>query len=122
MAYTVVDSVGLGVLAAKGNTAVPLFPATCPFITAVGATQIQPGASVTDPEEVWNQGGISGGGGFSNIFSMPAYQADAVNSFMNNHPPHLAAKINMLKVGRFYLCASDKYLTRSMRSLVPIRI
>ena len=58
----------------------------CPYITAVGATQIKPGASVTQPEEACETV-IFSGGGFSNVFSLPSYQAAAVKSFFANHPP-----------------------------------
>lgn len=33
----------------------------------------------------------SSGGGFSNFFAMPSYQADAVTSFLTNHPPPFTA-------------------------------
>ena len=59
---------------------------TCPFVTAVGATQINPGSTVNDPEGACEQV-IFSGGGFSNIFTMPDYQADAVTGFLTNHPP-----------------------------------
>lgn len=29
----------------------PSFPGTCPYITTVGATQIKPNATITQPEE-----------------------------------------------------------------------
>ncbi|KAF9046284.1 subtilisin-like protein [Panaeolus papilionaceus] len=64
----------------------PGFPASCPFVTAVGATQINPGNTVNDPEGACEQV-IFSGGGFSNIFPMPSYQANAVRSFLKNHPP-----------------------------------
>ncbi|KAI0694701.1 subtilisin-like protein [Earliella scabrosa] len=64
----------------------PDFPVTCPFVTAVGATQINPGSTVNDPEGACEQV-IFSGGGFSNIFTMPDYQADAVTGFLTNHPP-----------------------------------
>ncbi|ETW82302.1 serine protease S53 [Heterobasidion irregulare TC 32-1] len=64
----------------------PGFPVTCPFITAVGATQVNPGATVNDPESACEQV-IFSGGGFSNIFPMPSYQAAAVTSFFSNTPP-----------------------------------
>ncbi|KAM5536931.1 hypothetical protein V8D89_009478 [Ganoderma adspersum] len=64
----------------------PDFPVTCPFITAVGATQVNPGSTVDDPEGACEQV-IFSGGGFSNFFAMPDYQADAVTSFLTNHPP-----------------------------------
>lgn len=64
----------------------PSFPGTCPYITSVGATQIKPGASVTQPEEACETV-IFSGGGFSNVFPLPSYQAAAVKSFFANHPP-----------------------------------
>ncbi|KAI1788899.1 subtilisin-like protein [Ganoderma leucocontextum] len=64
----------------------PDFPVTCPFVTAVGATQVNPGSTVDDPEGACEQV-IFSGGGFSNFFEMPDYQADAVTSFLTNHPP-----------------------------------
>jgi hypothetical protein len=45
----------------------PGFPVTCPFVTAVGATQVNPGSPVTAPEGACEQV-IFSGGGFSNIF------------------------------------------------------
>lgn len=41
--------------------------ASCPFVTAVGATQVNPGSTVNDPEGACEQV-IFSGGGFSNIF------------------------------------------------------
>lgn len=35
----------------NGTAFNPSFPGTCPYITAVGATQIKPNATVTQPEE-----------------------------------------------------------------------
>ena len=64
----------------------PSFPGTCPYILSVGATQIKPGASVTQPEEACETV-IFSGGGFSNVFPMPSYQAAAVQEFFTNHPP-----------------------------------
>ncbi|KAF9474020.1 subtilisin-like protein [Pholiota conissans] len=68
----------------SGKVFNPEFPATCPFVTAVGATQINPGATVNDPEGACEQV-IFSGGGFSNIFAMPSYQANAVNAYVAAH-------------------------------------
>ncbi|KAL8714417.1 MAG: hypothetical protein Q9220_001750 [cf. Caloplaca sp. 1 TL-2023] len=68
----------------------PSFPGTCPYITSIGATQIVPGASVTQPEEACETV-IFSGGGFSNVFPLPSYQAAAVKSFFANHPPPYGA-------------------------------
>lgn len=64
----------------------PSFPSGCPFVTSVGATQVNPGSSVTDPEGACEQV-IFSGGGFSNIFALPDFQKSAVESFLANHPP-----------------------------------
>ncbi|KAF8993522.1 subtilisin-like protein [Cyathus striatus] len=70
----------------NGKKFSPGFPVTCPFMTAVGATQVNPGSTVNDPEGACEQV-IFSGGGFSNIFPMPSYQAAAVSGFLKNHPP-----------------------------------
>ncbi|KAG6829789.1 hypothetical protein H0H92_003444 [Tricholoma furcatifolium] len=75
-----------GCLNAERRVFSPAFPVTCPYVTAVGATQINPGSTVNDPEGACEQV-IFSGGGFSNIFTMPSYQAHAVTSFLTNHPP-----------------------------------
>ncbi|KAJ6571973.1 peptidase S8/S53 domain-containing protein [Mycena capillaripes] len=59
----------------------PSFPPTCPFVTAVGATQVNPGAKVTDPESACQQV-IFSGGGFSNYFAVPDYQKGAVAGYI----------------------------------------
>ncbi|KAH9480397.1 Aorsin [Psilocybe cubensis] len=74
----------------------PEFPASCPFVTAVGATQVNPGASVNDPEGACEQV-IFSGGGFSNIFPMPSYQANAVKAYTAVHltpSPFLPGQFN----------------------------
>jgi tripeptidyl-peptidase-1 len=48
----------------------PSFPSTCPFITSVGATQVNPNATVFEPESACEQV-IFSGGGFSNYFAVP---------------------------------------------------
>ncbi|KAG0016591.1 hypothetical protein BGZ81_011141 [Podila clonocystis] len=52
---------------------VPTFPASCPFVTTVGATRGVP-----------ESGAVISAGGFSNFFSRPAYQAAAVNGYLNS--------------------------------------
>ncbi|TDL20635.1 subtilisin-like protein [Rickenella mellea] len=64
----------------------PLFPAVCPFVTAVGATQVNPNATVNDPESACEQV-IFSGGGFSNFFARPKFQEAAVTRFLRDHPP-----------------------------------
>ncbi|KAI0648913.1 subtilisin-like protein [Trametes meyenii] len=69
-----------------GNVFAPSFPGGCPYITSVGATQVNPGAKVTDPESACNQV-IFSGGGFSNVFPMPSYQKSAVEGYLSKYPP-----------------------------------
>ncbi|KAJ6617313.1 Pro-kumamolisin, activation domain-containing protein [Mycena sp. CBHHK59/15] len=54
----------------------PPFPATCPFVTAVGGTEFS-------PDNVAETGASLSGGGFSNIFKRPGYQNEAVTSYLN---------------------------------------
>ncbi|KAH8992820.1 subtilisin-like protein [Lactarius hatsudake] len=68
----------------------PGFPGSCSFIVSVGATQINPGATVNDPESACEQV-IFSGGGFSDIFPMPSYQKTAVTNFLKVHPPPFSA-------------------------------
>ncbi|TFK48830.1 hypothetical protein OE88DRAFT_1634138 [Heliocybe sulcata] len=72
----------------------PDFPATCPYVTAVGATQVSPGRTVYEPESA-AETVIYSGGGFSNIFAMPSYQATAVRHYLEAYPPpYTAAQYN----------------------------
>ncbi|PSR80478.1 peptidase S8/S53 domain-containing protein [Coniella lustricola] len=76
----------------------PTFPGTCPYVTSVGATQVPTGtdittslASGTQPETACETV-IYSGGGFSNYFNIPSYQADAVNTFLTDYPPPYTAR------------------------------
>ncbi|KAI9714044.1 MAG: hypothetical protein M1820_000774 [Bogoriella megaspora] len=86
-----------GTLFDGNGTFVPSFPGTCPYVTSVGATQVKPNSSVpldlatgVQPEEACETV-IYSGGGFSNVFALPDYQADAVNSYLTNYPPPYTA-------------------------------
>ncbi|TFK31356.1 subtilisin-like protein [Crucibulum laeve] len=70
----------------------PGFPASCPFVTTVGATQIKTGGSVTDAEIACQQT-IFSGGGFSNHFSIPSYQKTVVQSYLKTQKPTYATSI-----------------------------
>jgi hypothetical protein len=99
----------------------PSFPGGCPFITSVGATQIANGSTVNDPETACETV-IFSGGGFSNIFPLPNFQAAAVKGFLKNHPPPYTAQQfnNSGKVG--VQCLVPKIMSnrssRSARSLI----
>eukprot|EP00958_Prasinococcus_capsulatus_P030074 scaffold7891_cov390-Prasinococcus_capsulatus_cf.AAC.2 len=79
----------------------PPYPAACPYLTAVGATQMDP-PDLTDvyeedacttyvcpksgPEDAvsYELAGFTSGGGFSNVAPMPDYQKDAVAGYMSS--------------------------------------
>lgn len=93
-----------------GNNGIfnPSFPASCPFVTAVGATQLKANRTVqlnstfTSPE-VAAETRIESGGGFSNVFGLPAYQAAAVkNWFATAKPPYGADRFNNSQQTRGY--------------------
>lgn len=67
------EGCGIGIF--KPKSAKPDFPGGSPYITVVGGTNFA-GAGIGD-EEVWN----AGGGGFSNTFAIPDYQAAAVAAY-----------------------------------------
>lgn len=66
----------------------------CPYVTSVGATKVYPGHTVYEPESaVLDPAGhpyhttFSSGGGFSNVYARPDYQASALASFFAKHNP-----------------------------------
>jgi len=75
-----------GTQAVGGPIFNPTFPSSCPYITSVGATQVNPGATVLEPESACEQV-IYSSGGWSNVFAMPSYQAAAVTSYLEKYPP-----------------------------------
>jgi tripeptidyl-peptidase-1 len=64
----------------------PSFPAACPYLTSVGATQINPDdkteTAVAVPEEEYYSGG-----GFSNYWPAPSYQESTLANYFSNTPP-----------------------------------
>jgi len=77
---------------AGGTRFDPGFPVTCPYVTAVGATQVQSGNTVWEPETACEEF-IYSGGGFSNVFATPDWQKSAVESYLTNYPPPYASDI-----------------------------
>ena len=72
----------------------PAFPASSPYVTAVGATM---GLEIGSTEVVCdaNLGGvITSGGGFSVLSSMPGYQNRAVNGYFSKASPQPVAGYN----------------------------
>jgi tripeptidyl-peptidase-1 len=82
---------GLSLLFASGDQGVwgrtghvpdvfhPDFPAGSPYITAVGGTDFATKSTIGE-ESTW----ADGGGGFSNTFAMPSFQADAVSGYFSS--------------------------------------
>ncbi|KAI2640327.1 tripeptidyl-peptidase [Hypomontagnella submonticulosa] len=68
----------------------PVFPASCPYVTAVGATRL------VGPEIVAfdARGGFVSGGGFSNYFSRPKYQEKHVERYLQGLDTALAPYYN----------------------------
>ncbi|GJJ06829.1 hypothetical protein Clacol_001025 [Clathrus columnatus] len=70
------------------TTFIPTFPSTCPFVTStiyqVGATQDFSPETAADFSS----------GGFSNIFSIPSYQATAVKNYLSSLGTTNAGKFN----------------------------
>ena len=59
----------------------PVFPASCPWVTAVGGTQFTNNGG----EEVAQfDTGKSSGGGFSGVFDVPSYQSSDTQSYIQN--------------------------------------
>lgn len=66
-----------------------MFPPSCPYVTAVGATKnfepevVANRPAFTGPDGV-SHGNYTSGGGFSNYFTAPAYQAKQASSYVKN--------------------------------------
>lgn len=73
-------------LGENGKVFAPDFPASCPYLTAVGATVIPMGASASSHQEVAVTR-FPSGGGFSNIYERPSYQSQAVADYFAKADP-----------------------------------
>lgn len=81
----------------NGTVFSPGYPQNCPYVLSVGGTQLDHDAGASDSERALNlHGGIgkfftpntfSSSGGFSNYFSRPTYQDDAVSSYFSHSDP-----------------------------------
>ncbi|PMD53985.1 uncharacterized protein K444DRAFT_699624 [Hyaloscypha bicolor E] len=65
-------------------------PAACPYVTAVGSTEIPSGGSVKDAEHATNA--FASGGGFSNQWALPKYQEKAMEYYYKNYAPEYTSK------------------------------
>ena len=65
------------------STFLPAFPASCPYVTAVGGTyKVNPEVAVFRARP--GRPIYTAGGGFSNYFARPKYQDDAVPAYIQN--------------------------------------
>lgn len=101
---------GLSILFASGDQGVcgregcgirtkkfhPDFPASSPYITAVGGTNFV--TNDIGDETVWN----AGGGGFSDTFPIPSYQTDVVAAYKANPSANLPPQAMWNNTGRGY--------------------
>lgn len=71
-----------------GKVFSPDFPASCPYLTTVGATVLT-GAAKKDEERAVQR--FPSGGGFSNIYPIPSYQSAAVANYFATSPPPYAS-------------------------------
>ena len=65
----------------------PALTTTCPYVTAVGGTELLPNTTIADGEVAVLSGTYTSGGGFSNYHPAPAYQADALATYFSEHDP-----------------------------------
>ncbi|NP_001084555.1 tripeptidyl peptidase I L homeolog precursor [Xenopus laevis] len=110
------DGAGCRHVAEGKNTFRPSFPASSPYVTTVGGTSFKNPFQVT--REVTDY--ISGGG-FSNVFSMPDYQASAVSQYLKN-APKLPPSTYYNGSGRAYpdvAALSDNYWVVTNRVPIP---
>ncbi|KAF4546234.1 Tripeptidyl-peptidase 1 precursor protein [Lasiodiplodia theobromae] len=92
----------------------PAFPASCPYVTTVGAThEFEPEVVAYRPSYTDSLGRVhnvySSGGGFSNYFAQPDYQKKVVNKYVKNLGGEFDGLYN--KSGRAYpdIAAQGQY-------------
>ncbi|KAL8276649.1 hypothetical protein RQP46_010917 [Phenoliferia psychrophenolica] len=81
---------------AGGTRFNPTFPSTCPYVTSVGATQTKAGADLVNSPETAEeacQTVIYSGGGFSNVFSIPEYQKEAIAAYYESIAPYYGSAV-----------------------------
>ncbi|KAJ5223919.1 hypothetical protein N7468_008461 [Penicillium chermesinum] len=66
----------------QGQIFAPDFPASCPYLTAVGATHLPAGAQAGAHQEQAVTS-FPSGGGFSNIYAQPDYQTKAIKEYFS---------------------------------------
>ena len=79
------------------------FPASCPYVTAVGGTQLSSSGqevAMSIPRGGNSAGNVESGGGFSGLFAQPSYQSSAVSGYISSQ--HLTASPQFNISGRAY--------------------
>ncbi|MCJ1331718.1 hypothetical protein MMC10_008410 [Thelotrema lepadinum] len=78
----------------QNNTFDPQFPASCPWVTTVGGTMLNPDGTLTSPEVAAYTPyppdpteDYATSGGFSNHFSAPSYQTPTLARYFYQSPP-----------------------------------
>jgi len=84
------DDSNNGCLGEDGSVFSPTFPNSCPYVTNAGSTTLPPGANVNTDSEVATTR-FGSGGGFSNLYPIPDYQATAVANFFKTADPPYAS-------------------------------
>jgi tripeptidyl-peptidase-1 len=108
--FMMAGSLGLSLLFAAGDQGVwgrsgvgatfnPDFPASSPYVTAVGGTNFQKKSTI-GAESAWS----CGGGGFSDTFAQPSWQAAQVASYLK-----LAASKGVLPDSKYFNSAGRAY-------------
>lgn len=110
-AFMASGALGYSVLFASGDQGVwgrsgfgtkfhPDFPASSPYITAVGGTDFIEKAPTLESHD--EECSADGGGGFSNTFDMPAYQTAAVQGYLTTAASTLPPQSFWNSTGRAY--------------------
>ncbi|CAM4304843.1 unnamed protein product [Lepidochelys olivacea] len=110
------EGAGCRKLAGGRHTFRPSFPASSPYVTTVGGTAFKNPFRVT-----WEVTDYISGGGFSNVFPMPDYQAAAVRNFLHS-APKLPPRSYYNSSGRAYpdlAALSDNYWVVTNRIPLP---
>jgi len=110
-AFMKAGTMGISILFASGDQGVcgregcgifktkfhPDFPGASPYITAVGGTDFA-AAGVVGDEKAWSDGG----GGFSDTFDIPSWQAEAVKTYKDSPDADLPPAKMWSQTGRGY--------------------
>lgn len=69
-----------------GDVFAPIFPASCPYMTAAGSTYLPPCTDVNSHQQSATTS-FPSGGGFSNIYARQDWQAEAIKQYFAKNDP-----------------------------------